>query len=141
MSGSDLQGSDAVNDFQGFASEILFFSNQKVDHFNLNSSETDLLSSLALTETINSSNVIHLSSNGYSESSTIFAGGFNTSSTSSQVIYESGGNGTGTALRIDEIAGQLTFVVSAGRHNNIDISSAIAVDTDYVYIVENYRSK
>ena len=104
--------------------------------FDLILSEIYLLSSLALTETINSSNVVHLQNDGYDQSSIIFAGGFNTTSTSSQVIYESGGTGTGTTLRIGEVANQLSFVVSTGSDNDIDISSAINVNTDYVYIVE-----
>ena len=125
-----------VGNFVGTASEILFFSNQKVKHFKLNLSETSLISNLSLTERINSSNTVHLENEGYDTSSMIFAGGFNTSSTSSQIIYEAGGTGTGTALRIDNVSGQLTFVVSTGTGGDIDISSDITVNTDYVYIVE-----
>ena len=102
-----------------------------VSNFN-----TDLLSGLTLTEQITSTNVVNLNDAGYNRASIIFAGKFNTDSMSSQFIYESGGDGTGIALRIDDIAGQLTFVVSTGRDNNIDISGSISINTDYVYIVE-----
>ena len=102
-----------------------------VSNFN-----TDLLSGLTLTEQITSTNVVNLNDAGYNSASIIFAGKFNTDSMSSQFIYESGGDGTGIALRIDDIGGQLTFVVSTGRDNNIDISGSISINTDYVYIVE-----
>ena len=131
-----IQGTTTAGSFQGTASEILFFSNQKVNNFDLNLSDTSLLSRLSLTERINSSNLVHLENEGYDTSSMIFAGGFNTSSTSSQIIYEAGGTGIGTALRIDNVSGQLTFVVSTGTDGDIDISSDITVNTDYVYIVE-----
>ena len=102
----------------------------------LNLSSVNLLSSLTLTETISPTNIIHLQDDGYGQSSMIFAGGFNTSSTSSQLIYESGGDTYGTTLRIDEIEGQLTFVVSTGSDNDVDISSNININRNYVYIVE-----
>ena len=104
--------------------------------FDLDLSETNLLSGLMLTETIDITNIVHLAGEGYDRSSAIFAGGFNTSSASSQVIYESGGTGSGTSLLIDDVGGQLSFVVSTGTDNNADISSAININTDYVYIVE-----
>ena len=99
-------------------------------------SSGSLLSSLNITETIYASNIVDLQGDGYDGESIIFAGGFNTTSNSSQLIYEAGGGTFGTALRIDNIGGQLTFVVSTGSEGDIDISSDIAVNTDYVYIVE-----
>ena len=98
--------------------------------------DTSLLASLTLNEVIDSNNVVHLEDEGYSESSIIFAGGFSTTSTSSQLIYEAGGGTYGTALRIDNVGGQLTFVVSTGSEGDIDISANISVNTNYVYIVE-----
>ena len=104
--------------------------------FVLNFSEVNLLSGLTHTEVIGSTNIVHLQNEGYNQSSMIFTGGFNTSSTSSQLIYESGGATYGTTLRIDEIEGQLSFVVSTGSDNDVDISSNININRNYVYLVE-----
>ena len=135
-SASSIQGNSSAGTFEGTASEILFFSNQRIGSFDLNLPESNLLSSLTLTETIDSDNIVHLENEGYSTSSIILAGGFSTSSNSTQLIYEAGGATYGTVLLLGEVSGQLTFVVSTGSGGNIDISSAINRNTDYVYIVE-----
>ena len=123
-----------VNDGEDSATDIVEIAIRPP--FNLDTSGGNLLSGLTLTETITSNNLIHLQTAGYDTSSAIFAGGFNTTSASSQLIYEAGGDVVGTTLLIDNVGGQLTFVVSTGTGNDIDISSAISVNTNYVYIVE-----
>ena len=91
-----------------------------------------LLAGFSIQDTINAQNIISLSGEGFASSNLIFAGGFN-SSNASGLLYESGGDGTGTTIGLNNNA----FIVSAGGGNNIDAQvTELSLNTSYVYIVQ-----
>ena len=91
-----------------------------------------LLAGFSIQDTINAQNIISLFGEGFASSNLIFAGGFN-SSNASGLLYESGGDGTGTTIGLNNNA----FIVSAGGGNNIDAQvTELSLNTSYVYIVQ-----
>ena len=91
-----------------------------------------LLDGFSIQDTINAQNIISLFGEGFASSNLIFTGGFN-SSNASGLLYESGGDGTGTTIGLNNNA----FIVSAGGDNNIDAQvTELSLNTNYVYIVQ-----
>ncbi len=91
-----------------------------------------LLAGLAVTETIDTTNVIHLDESNFDQLNSIFAGSFNSSATEG-LIYESGGPVSGFTFGYKSGA----FIVSLGQGNNIDAQvTGLSQNTDYVYIIQ-----
>jgi hypothetical protein len=72
--------------------------------------------------------------NGLDTQNAVWAGSFNANSVSgTQVLFETGGGGTGTAIALREGG----FEISAGTGNNVDLSiPGILANTTYSYVIE-----